>query len=233
MLLSFHSTKRNELDYTLFLYAICDIEGWKTCLFFSKGGPIKNIKCKPQMGASNQINFQLLQSDIGKDFEYSPHSALPSHSIDWWNKWIVFIPFFSWIVKSKQSLISKDHYSTNAHCLFTGNLPHPSFFFQITGSICHLLASTWTNCKFFFLIWKTSFQKKGNFQPVAEHRFDFCSSAPSECEQGKNIFPFRAKEQSDKNTLPFLCEYGRGICTQTLFRCLNIPHQNERISLQN
>ena len=52
MLLSFHSTKRNELDYTFFLCAIYDIEGWKTCLFFSKGGPIKKIKCKPQMGAS-------------------------------------------------------------------------------------------------------------------------------------------------------------------------------------
>ena len=79
-------------------------------------------------------------------------------------------PFFPWIVKSKQSIISKDYHSTSAHCLFTENLPHPSFFFQITGSICHLLVSTWTNCKIFLPDLENQFSKKGKFQPVAEHR---------------------------------------------------------------
>ena len=98
--------------------------------------------------------------------------------------------------------------------------PHPSHFLSKPSCIRHLLSSIWITFNFFFLIFKTSFQKRKKIWSSVWTFIECYSSPPSECEQGENIFPVMAKEQSSRNTLLFLSDCGRGVDILSLFRCL-------------
>ena len=89
---------------------------------FWKGLVIPQIKTmlRPLSNVSN-LDSNILaslstrpRSDIGKDFDYTRYSSLSSHS-----RVVKQLssthPIFCWLLKSKHSLIRREHHSLNAH----------------------------------------------------------------------------------------------------------------------
>ena len=109
-----------------------------------------------------------LKPDIGKDFDYTRHSSLSSHTKEWSNNWVALSPYFFLLIIEEQALTNQER-TPLSYCSQKYS-PHPSHFLSKPSCIRHLLSCIWITFKFFFLIFKTSFQKRKKSDPVSEHR---------------------------------------------------------------